>query len=100
MSILAAVLAAGSVNITPNASGLPGVSALEHIVGALLTFGTIAAVAGLVLAAATWAVGNHKSNPQVVSRGRSGVLASLVAAVLIGGALVLVNFFLGVGAAL
>lgn len=100
MSILAAVLAAGSVNITPNASGLPGVSALERIVGALLTFGTIAAVAGLVLAAATWAVGNHTSNPQVVSRGRSGVLASLVAAVLIGGALVLVNFFLGVGAAL
>lgn len=89
-----------AVNITPNSSGLPGVSALEHIVGALLTFGTIAAVAGIVLSAATWAVGSHTSNPQIVSRGRSGVLASLVAAVLIGGALVLVNFFLHIGATL
>lgn len=94
---VAAARASSSVNIRPNTNGLPGVSALEHIVGALLTFGIIAAVAGIAISSATWAVGNHVSNPQVVSRGRAGVIASLAAAVLIGGAQVLVNFFAGIG---
>jgi hypothetical protein len=91
---------AGGVNITPNSSGLPGISQGETIVGALLTFGVIAAVAGLIMGAMVWAVGHHSSNPQVVSRGKTGVMAGVVAAILCGGAMAIVNFFFNIGAGL
>ncbi len=91
---------AGGVNITPNSSGLPGISQGETIVGALLTFGVIAAVAGVIMGARLWAVGHHSSNPQTVSRGKTGVMAGVVAAILCGGAMAIVNFFFNIGAGL
>jgi hypothetical protein len=86
--------------ISPNSDGLPGVGEAEHIVGALLTFGVIAAVAGLAVSAIVWGVGGHSSNPQMAHRGKSGVLIALVAALLIGGANILVAFFWNAGSAL
>jgi Family of unknown function (DUF6112) len=88
------------VNVTPNSSGLPGISELQDIVGALLTIGLIAALAGLALSAMVWAVGNHSANPVLSGRGKTGVLVSFVSAALIGGAVVLINFFAGAGAQL
>ena len=44
-------------NVTPNTTGLPGIAALSTIVGALLSIGLIACVAGLVIAAIVWAIG-------------------------------------------
>lgn len=87
-------------HIDPNTNGLPGVSEAEKIVGALLTFGVIAAVAGLVISAIVWAVGGNSSNPQMSHRGKSGVLIALLAALLIGGADVLIQFFWNAGAGL
>ena len=81
------------IHISPNRDGLPGIAALESIVGALLTFGLIAAVAGIAISAIAWAIGSHSGNPHVAGKGKSGVLVALVAAFLIGGANVLVNFF-------
>jgi hypothetical protein len=89
-----------SVDVGPNKDGLPGISEATKIVGALLTFGLIAAVAGIVLAAITWAVGSHSSNPAVAGRGKTGVIVSCVAALLVGGADILVTFFAGAGASL
>lgn len=86
--------------IPPNTDGLPGVGAAEHIVGALLTFGVIAAVAGLAISAIVWGVGGHSSNPQMAHRGKSGVLIALAAALLIGGANILVAFFWNAGSTL
>ena len=77
--------------IDPNTSGLPGISALEKIVGALLTFGLIAAVAGIAISAIAWAIGSHSSNPHVAGRGKTGVLVSLAAAMLIGASNTLVS---------
>ena len=76
---------------------LPGISTLSNMVGALLTVGLIACVAGLVIAAIVWAIGSHSSNPHLAGRGKSGVLVAFVAAVLIGGANVLVDFFVATG---
>ncbi|MBN9374591.1 MAG: hypothetical protein J0I40_04195, partial [Cellulomonas sp.] len=42
--------------ITPNDNGLPGLAVLRQIVGALLTWGLVACVAGLVISVITWAV--------------------------------------------
>ena len=89
-----------AINVSPNNSGLPGIGELENIVGALLTIGLVAALAGLVISASVWAVGNHSANPVLAGRGKSGVIVSFVAAALTGGAVALINFFAGAGAAL
>ena len=81
------------VNIQPNRTGLPGIASLESIVGALLTFGLVASVAGIAISAIAWAIGSHSGNPHVAGKGKSGVLVALGAAFLIGGATFLVNFF-------
>ncbi len=86
-----------TINITPNSDGLPGILPVGKMVGALLTYGLIAALAGLVISAIVWAVGGNSSNPQLSHRGKSGVLIALGAAVLIGGARMLIGFFAGVG---
>jgi len=84
-------------DVTPNSTGLPGISTLTNIVGALLTIGLIACVAGLVIAAIVWAIGSHSSNPHLSGRGKTGVLVAFAAAILIGGANVLVDFFVATG---
>ena len=88
------------VNVSPNSTGLPGIQELQNIVGALLTIGLIASLAGLAMSAIVWAVGNHSVNPMLASRGKTGVLVSFVAAALCGGAVTLINFFFGAGAQL
>lgn len=92
MSISVVRLLAGT-SISPNKSGLPGVGEAEKIVGALLTFGVIAAVAGVAISAMAWALGSHSANPHLASRGRTGVMVAAAAALLIGGADLIVNFF-------
>jgi len=90
----------GGVNVSPNTSGLPGIAELENIVGALLTVGLVASLAGLAISAMVWAVGNHSVNPVLAGRGKTGVLVAFVAAALCGGAVTLINFFFGAGAKL
>lgn len=87
-------------DISPNTTGLPGISELQSIVGALLTVGLIACLAGLVLAAIVWAVGHHSANPSLAGRGKAGVVVALLAAILVGGANVLVDFFVHAGSTL
>ena len=78
-------------DVTPNSTGLPGISAVSNMVGALLTIALIACVAGLVIAAIVWAVGHHSANPSVAGRGKSGVLVAFAASLLVGGANVIVG---------
>ena len=51
----------------------------------------------LLLGAGLWAVGSHTQNMHQSSQGRRAVLTSLVAAVLIGAAPELINFFFKTG---
>lgn len=87
------VLAAGGPGVSPNTNGLPGTGEAKKIVGALLTFGFIAAVAGIAISAGIWSLGSHSSNPHHVHRGKVGVVASCGAALLLGAANFLVGFF-------
>lgn len=96
MSPTLAVLVA-AIDIAPNTNGLPGIAALENIVGALLTIALIAALAGLAISAAAWAIGNNSTNPSLVHRGKSGVLVACATAALAGGAVNLINFFSAAG---
>lgn len=86
--------------VTPNSNGLPGLDLAKQIVGALLTFGLIAAVAGVVISAMVWALSSHNGNSHYASRGKSGVLIAAGAAILIGGADAIVTFFQNAGSSI
>ena len=83
--------------ITSNSSGLPGLSQLRSIVGALLTFGLVACVAATVIAAVVWGFGANSGNPHVAGRGKTGVVVAAGAALLIGAANAIVTFFSNLG---
>ncbi len=87
------------INITPNDSGLPGISQLRTIVGAVMTVGLILSVLALIISAIVWGFGANSSNPHLAGRGKTGVLVSCGAAVICGAAVSLVNFFWNVGQA-
>lgn len=97
MSTIVALSPVAAPGIPPNRDGLPGVSEAEKIVGALLTFGLIAAVAGIAVSAIAWALGSHSANPYMAGRGRTGVIVAAAASLLIGGADLIVNFFQAAG---
>lgn len=83
--------------IKANTTTLPGISTLGSLVGSLLDVGLIAALAGLIIAAIVWSLGHHASNPQLAGRGKSGVLVAMAAAVLLGGAVTITQFFFSLG---
>lgn len=89
-----------TVDVTPNTNGLPGLAAIEKVVGALLTFGLVAAVAGIAVSAVAWAIGSSSSNPHIAGRGKTGVIVAGAAAMLIGAANTLITFFANAGAAI
>jgi hypothetical protein len=57
----------------------------------------MAALAGMLLGAAIWALGHHSSNYQQAANGRKGVLVSGVAAMIVGAAPALIAFFTDLG---
>ncbi|MBO1804467.1 DUF6112 family protein [Leucobacter ruminantium] len=90
-------LVPGTVDITPNEDGLPGISQLETIVGAVMTIGLVLSVLALIISAVIWGFGANSSNPHMASRGKVGVLVSCGAAVLCGASVALINWGWGVG---
>ena len=89
---------AGDPGIRPNTNGLPGLSVLQQMVGALLTWGLLACLAGLVISVIMWALAHHQGNYSQVSSGKTGVLVSAGGALLIGGANAIIGFFSTLGA--
>ena len=83
--------------IVPNRTGLPGLEVLRDLVGALLTWGLIACVAGLVVSVIIWALGHHQGNYMHASSGKTGVLVAAGGALLIGGANGIIAFFSAMG---
>lgn len=84
--------------VSPNQDGLPGLAVVKSIVGALLTWGLVACVAGLVVSVIVWALAHQQGNYQYASSGKTGVLVAAGGALLIGGANAIVGFFSGLGA--
>ncbi|HET8989886.1 MAG TPA: DUF6112 family protein [Acidimicrobiales bacterium] len=85
------------VHLSPSTSDLPGSAALQQLANGLASWALIAALVALLLGAALWAIGSHTQNMHQSAQGRRAVVASLVAAVLIGAAPALVNFFFHAG---
>lgn len=94
----AAAGGSGVVSFNPgDTSAVPGETTLGHLANGIGTFALIAAMIGVIVGAVMWAFGHYSQNYQQALNGRRGVLVSGLAAVLIGAAPVLINFFLGVG---
>ena len=96
-ALTGAVMAATSLGGTPNPNGLPGSAALEQLIGGLAFWGLLAALAGLIVSAAVWALSSHSGNYQHAATGRRGTLVSAGAALLVGAAPAIVAFFENLG---
>jgi hypothetical protein len=83
--------------MTPTLSDLPGGGTLQQLINGLGAWALIAALAGLVIGAAAWALGVHAQNFQQSMVGRRAVLVSGLAALLIGAAPLIVQFFFDAG---
>jgi type IV secretory pathway VirB2 component (pilin) len=81
----------------PDVTKLPGAPVLKDLMSGVEGWALIAAIVGIVVGGIIWAFGQYSQNYQQAYAGRKGVLISAVAAVLIGGAPQIVNFFYGQG---
>lgn len=87
----------GVVSMNPNGSDLPGGEVLQKLTDGIGFWALALALAALVIGAALWAVGAHSQNFTQSVVGRRAVLVSGLAALLIGAAPALVNFFFDTG---
>jgi len=85
----------GPVKADPTA--LPGSDVINQLLNGLTFWAFLAAVVGMILGAAIWAVGHHSANYQQAANGRKGVVVSALAALLIGAAPALAGFFFNLG---
>jgi len=88
------------VSLNPSAGGLPGSGTLQSLINGVAFWALLAALAGLVIGAATWALGAHTNNYQNATSGRRAVLVSGAAALVIGAAPSLLNFLFDAGKSL
>jgi len=91
------IVAATNLGGAPNAGGLPGSSALEKLISGLAFWALLAALGGLLISAAVWALSSHSGNYQHASMGRRGTIIAAVAAFLVGAAPAIIAFFEDLG---
>lgn len=91
---------AASPNITPNSTGVPGIGSFREIAGGIATAALIASGIALIISATVWAVGSNSQNFHHAQKGKTGVLYSCGAALLIGGVNLIITFWNNIGTAL
>jgi hypothetical protein len=91
------VVAATGLGGDPNRNGLPGSTALEKLVSGLAFWALLAALGGLLISAAVWALPSHSGNYHHSALGRRGTIVSAVAAFLVGAAPAIIAFFEDLG---
>jgi hypothetical protein len=87
----------GTVSLNANPGQLPGGATLQQLTNGIGGWALILALVALVVGAAVWALGAHTQNYQQSFVGRRAVLVSGLAALLVGAAPVLINFFFHAG---
>ena len=88
---------AQAVAAHPNPGGLPGSNVLQQLVNGAEAWALGLAVLGAFVGAAMWALASHSHNHQYAARGRMAALVSAAAALVVGAAPGLVNFFQHLG---
>jgi hypothetical protein len=93
------ILASATSTLSPGGPKLtlPGVSLLRSVA----TDGTgavaVLAVIGCLISAAAMSIGHHSSNGRLADKGRTGLIASILAGVVAGGAWAIIAFAVSAG---
>jgi len=82
---------------TPSDAALPGASELLKLISGLEWWALALAILGIIIGAAAWAIGSHGQNFNQSVNGRRAVLVSGMAALIIGAAPAVVNWFYAAG---
>ena len=90
---------ADAVSVTPSSGGLPGTATLVNLLDGLQFDAILAAIAGVIVSAAAWALSAHSNNFAGAGRAKTALLASGLAALLIGFGPALVQTLFATGAA-
>jgi hypothetical protein len=90
----------GDVQLNPDPGALPGGSTLQSFANGAAAFGLIATLIVFCIGAASWSAGRHLGNYRYAETGKLATISSALAAALIGGAAVIINFFFHAGQAL
>lgn len=85
------------VALSPNPSALPGGQVIQQLADGIGGWALLLSLIGLLIGAATWAIGAHSQNYQQSYLGRRAVLVSGAAALVIGAAPAIINFFFHLG---
>lgn len=88
------------VVLNPTPSALPGSGTLQQMANGIAGWGLILALVAVVIGAVTWALGSHSQNLHHAVTGRRTVLVAGGAALMIGAAPILINFFFKAGTGL
>jgi MFS family permease len=86
-----------AVSLDPSTSALPGSNVLQTIADGIGSWAMIAAMIGVVVGGVIWAFGHYSQNYQQAYNGRKGVMVSGLAALLVGAAPTIINFFVAQG---
>ena len=97
MPIVSTLIAATGIGGTPDPNGLPGSTALQSLISGIAFWALLAALAGLLISAAVWALSSHSGNYHHAALGRRGTLISAAAAFLVGAAPAIITFFENLG---
>lgn len=86
-----------AVSAHPDLRGLPGSNVLQQLVNGAEAWSLAVALLGAFVGAGLWAVASHSNNHHYAARGRMAALISAAAALVVGAAPGLVNFFQHLG---
>lgn len=86
-----------AVSAHPDLQGLPGSNVLQQLVNGAEAWALVIALLGTFVGAGLWAVAAHTHNHHYAARGRMAALVSAAAALMVGAAPGLVNFFAHLG---
>ncbi len=86
-----------AVNAHPTVTALPGSNVLQQLVNGAEAWALAIALLGAFVGAALWALASHSHNHHYAARGRMAALVSAAAALVVGSAPGIVNFFQHLG---
>jgi Mn2+/Fe2+ NRAMP family transporter len=92
------VLISLAVTAHPDLTGLPGSNVLQQLINGAEAWALAISLLGAFVGAGMWAIASHSHNSHYAARGRMAALVSGGAALVIGAAPGLVNFFQQLGA--
>ncbi len=95
--MLASVRLLGAVGGRPDPSQLPGGQVLQNLTNGVMGWALVLALVAMIVSAVAWALGSNSNNYQYSVAGRRGVVISGLAALLIGAAPAIINFFFDTG---